>query len=64
MVTDGLNLRRAARLLQVQHTTILHWKRQAAQRLSDTPPQPQVVHQVELDAVYTFVGEKKNGITS
>ena len=59
MVSDGINLRRAARQLQVHHTTILYWKRQAAQRLSDTPPQPRMVHQVELDELYTFVGDKK-----
>ncbi len=64
MVSDGLNLRRAARHVQVHHTTILHWKRQAAQRLPTTPPQPSLVHQIELDDLYTFVGTKKNGTTS
>jgi transposase-like protein len=64
MVSDGLNLRRAARLLQVHHTTILHWKRQAAQRLPAIPPQPRIVHQVELDELYTCVGDKKNAPTS
>ena len=64
MVSDGINLRRAARLLQVHHTTILFWKRQAAQQMSDTPPQPRGVHQVELDELYTFVGSKKNATTS
>ncbi len=64
LVSDGINLRRAARLLQVHHTTILPWKRQAAQHLPDTPPQLQMVHQVELDELYTFVGAKKNGTTS
>ena len=59
MVSDGINLRRAARQLQVHHTTILHWKRQAAQHLPDTPAQPRMVHQVELDELYTFVGDKK-----
>ncbi len=63
MVADGINLRRAARLLQVHHTTILHWKRQAAQQLAATPPQPQIVHQVELDALYTCVEEKKTATT-
>jgi hypothetical protein len=59
MVSDGLNLRRAARLLHIHHTTILFWKRQAAQQVPDTRPQPRVVHQVELDELYTFVGDKK-----
>lgn len=36
-----------------------HWKHQAAQRLPNIPPQPRMVHQVELDELYTFVGEKK-----
>lgn len=59
VVADGLNVRRAARLLQVHHTTMVYWKRQAARRLPDTPSQPQMVHHVELDELYTVVGAKK-----
>lgn len=45
---------------------MLHWKRQAAQRLPNILPQPRMVHQVELDELYTFVGQKKRyyGVTA
>ncbi len=59
MVTDGINLRRAQRLLRIHHTTILRWKRQAAQHLPATPPQPQLADEIELDELYTFVTRKK-----
>ncbi len=64
MVTDGLNLRRAARRLPIQHPTMVSWKRQAAKRLPATPPQPQLVQQVELDEMSTVVGDNNNGTTS
>ncbi len=63
MVTDGINLRRAERLLLVHHTTILRWKRQAARHLPDKPPQPQVSDEIELDELYTFVQSKKTAST-
>ena len=62
MVVDGINMRRAGRILQVHHTTILYWKRRAAQQLPDTPPQPQLTHQVEVDELYPFVGQTKPGV--
>lgn len=61
MVTDGINLRRAERLLLVHHTTILRWKRQAAKRLAARPPQPSISDEIELDELYTFVQAKKTG---
>lgn len=64
MVADGINLRRAERLLQVHHTTILRWKRATAARLAETPPQPQVTDELELDELYTFVTQKKTDIIS
>jgi len=64
MVADGINLRRAERLLQVHHTTILRWKRAAAARLTEAPPQPQVTDELELDELYTFVTQKKTDTIS
>lgn len=59
LIADGSNLRRTERLLHVHHTTVLRWKRQAAARLPATPPQPQVVDEIELDELYTFETRKK-----
>ncbi len=56
IVPDGRNLRRAARRLPIQHPTMVSWKRQAAKRLPATPPQPQLVQQVELDEVVPLLG--------
>lgn len=64
MVADGINLRRAERLLQIHHTTILRWKRAAAARLPEMPPQPQVTDEMELDELYTFVTQKKTDTIS
>ena len=63
LVADGINLRRAQRLLRVHHTTILRWKQQAAQRLPVIPPQPLVADEIELDELYTFVTHKKTDTT-
>lgn len=63
LVADGINLRRAERVLQVHHTTILRWKQSAAATLSDSPPQPQIADEIELDELYTFVTRKKISTT-
>ncbi len=63
MVADGIQLRRAERLLLVHHTTMLRWKRQAAARLPHPPPQPQLSDQIERDELDTFVQSKKTAST-
>ncbi len=61
MVADGINLRRAERLLLVHHTTILRWKRQAAARVAARLPQPSSSDEIALDELSTFVQAKKTG---
>lgn len=61
MYVDGLNFRRIARTLQVNHQSVINWVNAHIAGLPDAPPlaadRPQVV---ELDELFTFVGEKSN----
>lgn len=78
MYVEGNNFRRIARLLQVSHQTVVNWVNAAAARLPAplTPAQarrlPPRGHQarrlppvdtLELDELYTFVGQKKSRST-
>ena len=64
MYVDGLNFRRIGRLLGVHHQTVINWVNAAADRLPETPPAPTTSETVELDELYTFVGQKKTGSMS
>jgi transposase-like protein len=61
MYVDGLNFRRIARTLQVNHQSVINWVNAHIAGLPDAPPlaadRPEVV---ELDELFTFVGEKSN----
>ena len=64
MYVDGLNFRRIARLLGVHHQTVINWVNAAAERVPEAVPRPTDADTVELDELYTFVGQKKSGSTS
>ena len=58
---DGLNLRRIARLLSVNHQSVANWLKVCHARLQAQHPQtPQLLQAetVDLDEPYTFVGQK------
>lgn len=59
MYVDGMNFRRIARTLKVNHQTVINWVNEHAASVPDRPPtadsEPEVV---ELDELFTFVGEK------
>lgn len=61
MYVDGLNFRRIGRLLGVHHQTVINWVNATAERTPDTIPRPSEAETVELDELYTFVGQKKSG---
>jgi transposase-like protein len=63
LYVDGMNLRRIARHLGVNHQSVANWVAAYAAQLPD-PPLPDEVATVELDELYTFIGEKKSGSTS
>ena len=63
MYVDGVNMRRVARHLNVNHQSVANWVRQYAEKLPK-PPMPEEVEIAELDEVYSFIGNKKTGSTS
>jgi transposase-like protein len=54
---DGINLRRIARMLGVNHQTVANWVNTHVRRLppASVPAEPETV---ELDELFTFVGKK------
>lgn len=64
MHVDGISFRCIARHLDVHHQTVINWLKAAAERVPDAPPAPDTAEVVELDELFTFVGEKKTSSTS
>ena len=60
---EGNGIRRIGRLLEVNHQTVTNWVNAAAIHISPTPPQPATAEVIELDELYTFVGQKKTNVT-
>lgn len=63
MYVDGNNLRRIGRHLGVNHQSVANWVKSYAAQLPDAPL-PTDLDTVELDELFTFVGEKKTKPTS
>lgn len=63
MYVDGMNLRRIARHLNVNHQSVANWVNKHAENLP-LPPTPEQVETAELDEVFSFIGNKKNASTS
>ena len=62
MYVDGINFRRIGRLLNVHHQSVINWVNAYASNLPEAPT-PAEVDAVEMDELYTFIGEKKTGFT-
>ena len=62
LYVDGMNLRRTARHLGIHHTTVAAWVKAYVNDLQ--APQPAKVKTVEMDELFTFVGNKKTKFTS
>ena len=60
---EGNGIHRIGRLLEVNHQTVTNWVNAAAIHISPTPPQPATAEVIELDELYTFVGQKKTNVT-
>ncbi len=60
---EGNGLRRIGRLLQVTHQTVANWLRAAHAQLPPSLPQPVNSAVIELDELYTLVGQKKTKCT-
>lgn len=61
---DGMNFRRIARHLGVNHQTVINWVKAYVAQLPEVPAQPDHVTVLEGDELFTFVGNKKRGSTS
>ena len=59
---DGMNYRRIARHLGVDHKTVINWVNAYAAQL---PPAdlPKDVNNAEMDELFTFIGSKKQSLS-
>jgi transposase-like protein len=63
MYVDGMNLRRVARHLGVNHQSVANWVKAYAAQLPPAPL-PEQVETIEMDELHTFVERKKTKPTS
>jgi len=61
---DGMNFRRIARHVGVQHQTVINGVNAAAEQVPSAPPVPEQVDVVELDELYIFVERTPPASTS
>jgi hypothetical protein len=61
MYVDGINLRRIARHLGVNHQSVANWANADAKKLPAAPV-PDQVEKAEMDDLFTFIGDKKNNL--
>lgn len=62
LYSDGMNFRRIARHLGVNHQSVINWVNAYSAQLPSQPPRPHNVGIVELDELFSFIGEKKTGL--
>jgi transposase-like protein len=58
LYADGVNLRRIGRVLGVNYQSVANWVRAHVEQLPPEPV-PNTPEVVELDELFTFIGEKK-----
>ncbi len=63
MYVDGINFRRAARLVGIAPQTVVNWVKDASDALPARPA-PAQAQTVEMDELYTFLTQKKTLLTS
>jgi hypothetical protein len=61
MYVDGINLRRIARHLGVNHQSVANWANADAKKLPAAPV-PDQVEKAEMDDLFTFIGDKKKNL--
>lgn len=65
MSLDGMNYRRIARMLKVDHKSVMNWVKAHTDQLPAAAlPEARPLHGVEMDELFTFVGKKRTGFTS
>ena len=58
MSVDGINYRRIARFLSVDHKTVMNWVKAHSDQLPPAPV-PDDLNNAELDELFTYVEQKK-----
>ena len=58
LYVDGVNLRRIGCILDPTHQTVANWVKAHAEQL--LVPAPEEVDIIEMDELFTFLGEKKS----
>ena len=61
---DGVNFRRIARQLGVNHQTVINWINAYVARLPSETALPEETPIIELDELHSFIGSKKTSSTS
>lgn len=59
MYVNGSGFRAIERVMEVDHTTIIKWVKQAKALLPDAPEPQQIPEVAQLDELQTFIGSKK-----
>jgi transposase-like protein len=62
LYADGMNFRRIGRQLGVSHQSVINWVNAYSAQLPARPPGPEVAGVVEMDELFSFIGEKKTGL--
>ena len=60
MYLNGMGFRAIARVMEIDHTTIMNWVEEAGKLLPDEPQEDEIPEITEIDELQTFVGNKKN----
>ena len=60
MYLNGMGFRAIARVIEIDHTTIINWVEEAGESLSDEPQDEEIPEITEIDELQTFVGNKNN----
>ena len=64
MYVEGNNFRRIGRLLGVNHQSVVNWVNAYQAKIQNTVAVPQETETIEMDELWSFVGEKKTKPTS
>lgn len=64
MYVEGNNFRRIGRLLGVNHQSVVNWVNAYQAKIQNTAALPNNSETIEIDELWSFVGEKKTKLTS
>ncbi len=59
---EGINYRRIARFLGVDHKTVMYWVKAYTDQLPPAPV-PSALNNVEMDELFTYIEQKKTSST-